>query len=108
MDIAIEGARPLQTVLVCHNNKVLVNIGRIHAERHGLRVIVAKNGNEVLLKARLHRPDMIVLSSDLKSPSTEETIKLLQQDPSLSGIRVVTIKGAIPNLRDMLGRFPGP
>lgn len=108
MDIPIQGSRPVQTVLVCHPNKLLLQMGRLHAQRSGLKVHVAKNGNDVLLKARLHRPDLIVLSSDLKSPTTEETVRMLDADPLLRGCKVVTVKGAVPNLRDLLGRFPGP
>ncbi len=107
MDIALDGGRTLQTVVACHSNKVLLNLGKLHAERQGLRVITAKNGNDVVAKARLHRPDLIVLSNDLQKPTTEETVQLLESDPSLKGIRVVIIKGALPNLKDMLGKFPG-
>jgi CheY-like chemotaxis protein len=107
MDMAMDGGRTLQTVLVCHPNKVLLNLGRLHAERQGLRVLVAKDGNDVLEKARIHRPDLIVLSNDLKNPTTEETVQRLDADPSLKGIRVVVVKGALPNMGDMLKKFPG-
>jgi hypothetical protein len=108
MDMAIEGSRPLQNVVVCHKSKVLVNVGKLQAERYGLRVHVAKNGRDVVTKARSTRADLIVLGNDLKDPTTEETIAMLQADPVLCGTRVVTVKGAIPNLRDILGRYPGP
>jgi hypothetical protein len=70
-------------------------------------VITAKNGNDVVAKARLHLPDLIVLSNDLKNPTTEETVQLLESDLSLRGIRVVIVKGALPNVADMLRKFPG-
>ena len=107
MEIALDGGKTLQTVVVCHPNKVLLNLGKLHAERHGLRVITARNGNDVIEKARVHRPDLIVLSNDLRNPTTDETLAKLEQDPSLKGIRVVVVKGALPNMKDILGKFPG-
>lgn len=107
MDMAMDGGRTLQTVLVCHPNKVLLNLGRLHAERQGLRVLVAKNGDQVLTMARTHRPDLIVLSNDLKNPSTEETVSHLDADPGLKGVRVIVVKGALPNMGDVLKKFPG-
>jgi CheY-like chemotaxis protein len=94
--------QPLTTIVVCHRNRVLVGLGKLQAERHGLRVFVASNGNDVLAQARRHAPELIVLSNDLKNPSTEETIQMLRADPSLAGTRVVTIKGALPPIKDLL------
>ena len=107
IDTSMGGGRTLQSVVVCHRNKLLLNIGRLHAERHGLKVIVAKNGKDVVTKARAHKPDLIVLANDLENPTTDETVQMLEADPILKGIRVVIIKGALPNLADILGKFPG-
>jgi DNA-binding response OmpR family regulator len=105
MDMALDGGRTLQTVVACHSNKMLAHLGKLHAERQGLRVILAKNGDDVLLKAKLNQPDLIVLSNDLQKPSTEETVAMLEREPTLKGIRVVIVKGALPNVADMLRKI---
>jgi hypothetical protein len=106
MNSGILGSKPIQNVVVCHSNKILANLGKIQAERHGVRVHLAKNGRDALYKAKLHRADLVVLGGDLKNPSIEETIKLLEADPEVLA-RIVTIKGPLPNLTDLLGRRAG-
>ena len=94
------------TLLVCHSSRAMVRIAQLNASRHGVRIVVAKNGADLMKKAVGQvRPDAIILSDDLKSPSTEELVKLLNQDPRLKGIPVVVLKGLIGNIGELLSTF---
>lgn len=100
---AIQG-QPLTTVVVCIRNRVLLGLGKLQAERLGLRVFTAKDGNQVLIQARLHHPELIILGHDLSNPSTEETVARIKGDPMLRGIRVIAFKGPLPNIPELLRR----
>jgi CheY-like chemotaxis protein len=106
MNSGILGSKPVQNVVVCHSNRLLANLGKIQGERYGVRVHLAKNGRDTLTKAKQHHADLIVLGGDLKNPSTDETIKLLEADPKVVA-KIVTIRGPLPNLSDLLGRRAG-
>ena len=106
MESILDGSRPVQTVVVCISNKVLQGIGKLQASRYGVRVITARNGDDLIAKAKKHHPELIVISHDLDQPTSEETVARLNRDPELAGVRVITIRGALPNLSDMLPRFP--
>ncbi len=94
-------------VIVCHRNRVLVGMGKLHAERRGVRVVIAANGNDVLVKARQERPKAIILGNDLQNPTTEETVALLNADPSLKGVPVAVVKGKLPRWGELTKDFPG-
>lgn len=104
MEMTMNQSQPLTTVVVGHRNKMLMQIGKLQAERHGLRVFTTSHGDDVVTLARQHRPELIVLGNDLQKPTTEETLKLLQADPELRGIRVVTLSGSLPSIKDLLGK----
>lgn len=95
-------------VLVCHRQKALVHLARLNAERHGVKVRIAPRPKDVLPLARLEKPDLILLGNDLKDPSTEELVKILDADVELSGVRVIVVKGAIPDLAESFKKLKWP
>ena len=92
-------------VIVCHRQKTLVHLARINGKSHGVDVTVARNGHEILAYARDHRPDAIVLGTDLENPSTEETIQMLKSEPTLRGVEVIKVK-SLPDLLTLKKTFP--
>lgn len=95
-------------VLVCHRQKTLVHLARIQAERHGVKVRIAPRAKDVVALARAQKPDVIVLGNDLKDPTTEELVKTLDADVSLSSVRVIVAKGAIPDLAEAFKKLKWP
>jgi len=95
-------------VLICHRQKTLVHLARLQAERQGVQVEIAKNGDDVLIKALANRPDVIVLGKDLKNPSTDETVKKLKAEPRLFGVKVVLANEAGLDFMKSLGGFGWP
>ncbi len=97
------------TVLVCHSNKAMVQLAKLEASRHGITVVVARDGADLILRSRQDpRPDAIVLSNDLKNPSTDEIVKALHADPRLRGVNVVVMKGVLGSLGGLLKSFKFP
>jgi len=81
----------------------------MQAARNGITVLVARDGKDVLAKATGDlRPDAIVLSNDLKNPSTDEIVRALQADPRLKGVQVIVLKGVLDGLGQMLKGFKRP
>jgi CheY-like chemotaxis protein len=102
-------AESTHTILVCHSNKSLVRIAQLNAIRHGITVIVARDGKDLLVKARGNvRPDAIILSDDLKEPATSDLVKALNADPRLKGIHVIVLKGLLGNIGELLKAFKRP
>ncbi len=97
------------TILVCHTNKNLARLAQLNGARHGITVILAQSGKELLVRASGQiRPDAIVLSKDLKEPSTAEITRTLNLDPRLKGVPVIVLNGALPSIKDMLNLFQRP
>lgn len=95
-------------VIICHRQKTMVQLARLQAEKHGVRVEIAKDGNDALAKARAERPDVIVLGKDLKNPTTDETVAMLKADPTLRGVKVVIANNAGLDLAKSLLDFGWP
>jgi CheY-like chemotaxis protein len=82
-------------------------MAKMQAARHGVTLLVAASSQEVLSKATGElRPDAIVLSNDLKNPTTEELMKQLNTDPRLRGVQVVVLKGILESVGQLLKAFP--
>lgn len=97
------------TILVCHSNGSLVRMAQVQATRHGIRLLIARNSEEVMKIALGQlRPDAIVLSNDLKNPSTDELVKKLNADPRLKGVQVVVVKGMLDGISQLLKGFKRP
>lgn len=58
--------------------------------------------------ARAEKPDVIVLGNDLKDPSTEELMTALASDLTLHSVRVIVVKGAIPDLAGAFKKIKWP
>lgn len=95
-------------VIVCHRQKTLVHLARIQAERQGVKVDIARDGKDVVAKAKASHTDVIVLGKDLSNPSTDETVKMLQAEPSLRGVKVVVANGASADLVKSVKDFGWP
>ncbi len=100
MGILPENSR---TVLVCHSNKTLARLAQLQSSRLGVAVAVVIDPKNVVVRALGDpRPDAIILSNDLKNPSTDEILRALNGDPRLKGVRVIVMKGMLDGLAKML------
>jgi len=91
-----------QRVLICLSSRGMAAMAQLQARRHGIDLEAAANGKELLVRAvQGQRPIVIVLSPDLKNPTTEELVKALNAEPRLRGVEVVVIKG----VKEILARL---
>jgi CheY-like chemotaxis protein len=97
------------TILVCHSNRNLVRMAQLQATRYGIRILVARNSAEVFAIATGQvRPDAVVLSNDLKNPTTDELVKKLNADPRMKGVQVVVLKGMLDGIAQLFKGFKRP
>lgn len=97
------------TILVCHSNRSLMRMAQLQAARHGVKVIVVNSSKDVLAAATgLVRPDAVLLSNDLKDPTTDELVRALRADPRLSGVQVLVLKGMLDGIAQLLKGFKPP
>ncbi len=80
-------------VIVCMRHRLLLHAARIQAERHGVKVDIARDGQDVLRQARDTPPDLIVLGKDLSNPSTDELVRTIKLDPALRAVQVIVADG---------------
>jgi two-component system cell cycle response regulator DivK len=57
----------------------------------GYQVIVARNGEEAISQARLHRPDLILLDIRMPVMTGTAAMRVLRLDPSFEGIPIIAL-----------------
>ncbi len=84
-------------ILVVDDNRSIVRTLELVLKRHGYRVITANDGYEALEKARLEKPDVILLDVVMPGIDGYEVCERLQARPDTRDIRVIflTDKGRV-------------
>ena len=98
-ELGIEKAKPklfgddanFPVVVVADDQPVMQKIIRSILEPRGFRVELANNGVEVLLKAQMSNPDLILLDIDMPVMNGFETLAMLKGTPSLQTIPVIML-----------------
>ena len=57
----------------------------------GFHVVVARNGEETVAQARLHRPDVILLDLRLPGMTGTEAMRILRADPSFVDTPIIAL-----------------
>lgn len=57
----------------------------------GYQVVVARSGEEAILQARLHRPDVILLDIRMPGMTGTDALRALRSDPSFQYIPIVAL-----------------
>ena len=79
------------TILVAEDNATIRSLVSAYLEQEGLRVLQAGNGEEVLVLAKEHKPDLILMDVRLPVMDGLETVHRIRQDPELNLIRVIAL-----------------
>ncbi len=81
------------TILVIDDDKDLVRFLELLLQEHGYDTIAAHDGEQGLLRAREHRPDLILLDITMPQTSGVRCFRELRQDASLRSTPVVMVTG---------------
>ncbi|QSX35649.1 response regulator [Shewanella sedimentimangrovi] len=79
------------TVVVADDQDVVLKIIATILEQHGYKVEKASNGVEVLLKAKVLKPDLILLDIDMPILDGIETLKVCKKTPVLQDIPLIML-----------------
>jgi len=79
------------TVLVIDDDSLLVDLVTRKLEAHGFHVEAATDGFAGLARARVLKPDLIVLDQMMPKMDGREVLRLLRADPALSAVPVVML-----------------
>jgi len=82
---------PNERILVVEDEDDILELIVYNLEREGYQVIAVQSGEEGLLKAHEHKPDLILLDIMLPSMSGLDVCKNLKSDSSTSHIPVVIV-----------------
>jgi adenylate cyclase len=82
-------------ILVVDDNPANIDIIQMRLASHGYRIITAADGEEALVQARAHKPDLILLDVMMPKKDGLQVCRELKGDPSLPfmPIILVTAKG---------------
>ena len=57
----------------------------------GFHVVAARNGEETVAQARLHRPDIILLDLRMPGMTGTEAMRILRADPSFASTPIIAL-----------------
>jgi DNA-binding response OmpR family regulator len=80
-----------KTVLIADDDEDILNLVRFRLERDGLRVLLARDGQQALQTARDERPDLCVLDVMMPKLSGLEVLAQLRRDPDTAAMPVIML-----------------
>lgn len=92
------------SILIVDDTPVNVAVLAEHLDGHGFDVMVAQEGEEGIARARLTRPDLILLDVMMPGLSGFETCKQLKADPLTRDIPVIFMT-ALSNIADKMAAY---
>lgn len=90
----------LATILFAEDNQANAEVVASYLTAKGYRLIIAKNGTEVIEQSKQERPDLILMDIQMPEVSGLEAIRRLRADQSLSDIPIIAVTAlAMPDDR---------
>lgn len=80
-----------QRVLIVEDNELNMKLFNDLLSAHGYDTLQTNDGNEALVLARRHRPDLILMDIQLPEISGLEVTRLLKEDKDLQQIPVIAV-----------------
>ena len=84
-----EHERPL--VLLVDDFEDALAIYALYLDQCGYRVVMARNGDEAVKAAQVHRPRLILLDLQMPVMSGTEALRILRDDPSFAEVPIVAL-----------------
>ena len=85
----------MKKILIADDKPEVVELVRVTLEREDYEIVDASNGKEALKKARLEKPDLILLDIVMPKMDGFEVCRKLKKDPEIKDIPILmlTAKG---------------
>ena len=88
-------------VLVAEDNEYTLDTVSDYLEAKGYEVVVARNGEEAIARAREDRPDVILMDVQMPVMDGEEAIRHIRADADLADVPIIALTAmALPDDRD--------
>jgi len=84
-----------RTILVVDDEKKIREMLDLRLTSEGYTVIQAENGEEGVLQAKKHKPDMIIMDVMMPRMDGAEAVKVIQEDPDTKDIPVIFLTSMI-------------
>jgi two-component system, cell cycle response regulator DivK len=88
-ELTMENTRP--SILLVDDFEDGLEMYREYLTFRGHRVIVARNGEEAIVQARAHRPDVVLLDIRMPGMTGTEAMRVLRSDPSFQRVPIVAL-----------------
>ncbi len=85
----------IRKILIVDDNQEILSLMGKKLIENGYVVNIVQEGQQVLAKAKIFRPDCILMDIVLPDMDGPEIVRLLQQDQDLKNIRVLFISGLV-------------
>src|SRR5262245_52571223 len=94
-------------ILVVEDNPEMLELLTLSLQTEGFSVSTAKSGIEAVRKARLHRPDLILLDLMLPEMDGFGVCQTIRRDPAVAGTPILILSGATGELTRLAGLESG-
>ncbi|MGH3442164.1 MAG: response regulator transcription factor [Nitriliruptorales bacterium] len=79
----------MATVLAVDDDPVILRLLEVNLEMEGYSVVLANDGEEALVKAREHHPDLVLLDVMMPKKDGWSVAAAMREDPRLSDVPIV-------------------
>ena len=78
-----------QTILVVDDERDLLDLIEYNLKKEGFKVLKAENGEEGISKAKVHRPDLILLDIMMPKMDGLEAVEIMRKDDDLKKTPII-------------------
>jgi GAF domain-containing protein/CheY-like chemotaxis protein len=98
-ELVVDPQQPL--ILLAEDNEANIETFQLYLTHSGYKLIIAKNGLEVIQLAQSHHPDLILMDIQMPGIDGLEAIAQIRQNPAISQIPIVALTAlALPGDRE--------
>ncbi len=81
----------LPLILLAEDNEASISTLSNYLEAKGYRILVARNGQEAIDLAQMHRPDLILMDIQMSGIDGLEAMRRIRLDPNLISIAIIAL-----------------
>lgn len=78
-------------ILIAEDEEDLLELYKLRFECESFKVVVAQDGEEVIEKTKIEKPDLLLLDIMMPKKTGLEALKEIRKDPSISNTPVIAL-----------------